>query len=126
MGDGRLLDRSCLFLCFLLPHSIILTNRLQPMAIVDSSICASCDFNRPGARCQKWMKWSWRGRYYPATQMEYQTILAQLDGETFKQDTDSLALKRPVSSFSELPQELQAKRIQARVKQYSSKAYKGQ
>jgi DNA polymerase epsilon subunit 1 len=107
--------------------NIILTNRLQPMAIVDASTCAACDFNRPGMRCQKWMKWSWRGRYYPASQAEYQTIVAQMDAETFKHDSDSLALRyaQSISSFSELPQDLQAKRITARVKSYSSKAYKG-
>ncbi|CAF2668102.1 unnamed protein product [Rotaria sp. Silwood2] len=29
--------------------NIILTNRLQPSAIVDSTICAQCDLNRPNA-----------------------------------------------------------------------------
>lgn len=105
--------------------NIILTNRLQPMAIVDSSICASCDFNRPGAQCQKWMKWSWRGRYFPATYTEYQTIKAQLEAETFKPDADSKALRHQPETFLDLPYDLQAKRIIARVKAYSSKAYKG-
>jgi len=105
--------------------NIILTNRLQPMAIVDEAVCAACDFNRPGAKCQKWMRWSWRGRYYPATNAEVQTIMAQLKEESFKQDADSMALRKPVASFEELPRELQAKRIIARVKKYSSTVYKG-
>lgn len=28
--------------------NIILTNRLQPSAMVDDETCAACDFNKPG------------------------------------------------------------------------------
>ena len=30
--------------------NIILTNRLQPSALIDEVTCAACDFNKPGAR----------------------------------------------------------------------------
>lgn len=40
--------------------NIILTNRLQPSAIVDEATCAACDFNRPGAACQRNMEWMWK------------------------------------------------------------------
>jgi hypothetical protein len=43
--------------------NIILTNRLQPSAMVDETACAACDFNRPGATCQRNMAWMWRGEY---------------------------------------------------------------
>jgi hypothetical protein len=43
--------------------NIILTNRLQPSAMVDETTCAACDFNRPGATCQRSMAWMWRGEY---------------------------------------------------------------
>lgn len=43
--------------------NIILTNRLQPCAIVDETICAACDFNKPGARCQRNMAWMWRAEF---------------------------------------------------------------
>lgn len=43
--------------------NIILTNRLQPSAIVDEATCAACDFNRPGATCQRNMDWKWRGDF---------------------------------------------------------------
>jgi len=43
--------------------NIILTNRLQPSAMVDETTCAACDFNRPGATCQRSMSWMWRGEY---------------------------------------------------------------
>lgn len=41
--------------------NIILTNRLQPSAMVNEEICAACDFNIPGAKCQRTMTWQWRG-----------------------------------------------------------------
>ena len=43
--------------------NIILTNRLQPSAIVDEATCAACDFNKPGSNCQRKMNWSWRGDF---------------------------------------------------------------
>ena len=43
--------------------NIILTNRLQPSAMVDEATCASCDFNRPGSNCQRPMEWMWRGDF---------------------------------------------------------------
>ena len=42
--------------------NIILTNRLQPSAMVTEDVCASCDFNRPGKTCLREMEWLWRGR----------------------------------------------------------------
>lgn len=41
--------------------NIILTNRLQPSAMVDEGVCAGCDFNKPSSRCQRSMEWTWRG-----------------------------------------------------------------
>lgn len=43
--------------------NIILTNRLQPSAIVDEATCASCDFNKPDAMCQRPMEWVSRADY---------------------------------------------------------------
>jgi len=63
--------------------NIILTNRLQPSAIVNSTICAQCDLNRPNARCQRKMDWIWRGTYVPATRNELQRIQLQLENERF-------------------------------------------
>ncbi|CAF3063069.1 unnamed protein product [Rotaria sp. Silwood2] len=52
--------------------NIILTNCLQPSAIVNSTIYAQCDLNRPNARCQRKMDWVWHGTYVPATRSEGQ------------------------------------------------------
>ncbi|CAF4707287.1 unnamed protein product, partial [Rotaria sp. Silwood2] len=35
--------------------NIIITNRLQPLAIVNSTICAQCNLNHPNTRCQRKM-----------------------------------------------------------------------
>lgn len=29
--------------------------------MVDEATCAACDFNKPGATCQRRMAWQWRG-----------------------------------------------------------------
>lgn len=52
--------------------NIILTNRLQPSAIVNEMDCAVCDYNKPDALCQRKMKWMWRGEY---CKFEYKTLL---------------------------------------------------
>ena len=31
--------------------------------MVDETTCARCDFNKPGAKCQRSMKWMWRGEF---------------------------------------------------------------
>lgn len=34
---------------------------IQPSAMVNEATCAACDFNKPGATCQRRMAWHWRG-----------------------------------------------------------------
>ncbi|CAF4307978.1 unnamed protein product, partial [Rotaria sordida] len=63
--------------------NIIITNRLRPSAVVDSTICAQCNLNRPNAHCQRKMDWIWRGTYVPATRNELQRIQLQLENERF-------------------------------------------
>lgn len=46
--------------------NIILTNRLQPCAMVDETICAACDFNKPNAVCQRNMTWMMREEFCKA------------------------------------------------------------
>ena len=58
--------------------NIILTNRLQPPALVDDVTCAGCDFNRPGSNCQRKMEWAWRGDMTPANRGEYEMIRLQV------------------------------------------------
>ena len=76
--------------------NIILTNKLQPVAIVDDTICASCDFNRANATCkvrlnprfdffssafERTLPWRWRGKYYPAKSNEVRQLRSILEHE---------------------------------------------
>lgn len=100
--------------------NIILTNRLQPSAMVDESVCASCDFNRPGAQCQRSMSWMWRGEFMPATRGEFQRIQQQLENEKFP----PLAPGLPNRAFHQLSREDQAAKEKQRLSDYCRKAYK--
>lgn len=98
--------------------NIILTNRLQPSAIVNEAVCAACDFNSPGAVCKREMEWAWRGEYLPASLGEFQRIQQQLETETIKPEDGSAP--RP---FHELPINEQAALEKKRLSDYCRKAY---
>ncbi|EFO63005.1 DNA polymerase epsilon, catalytic subunit [Giardia lamblia P15] len=60
--------------------NIMLTNKLQPTAIVDpNTTCACCDFStiKEAQVCQRIMEWDWRGSYYPLDFSEYLMIKNQ-------------------------------------------------
>jgi DNA polymerase epsilon subunit 1 len=59
--------------------NIILTNRLQPSAIVTDAECAACDFNSLNKKCLRTMEWVWRGESYMINQSEYNLIRSQLE-----------------------------------------------
>ena len=94
--------------------NIILTNRLQPSAIVNDSICAACDFNQAKNDCKRKMDWVWRGDYNPASKGEYDRTRDQLSRERFEDG----------KSFHQLPEAEQAKLVSTRLKQYAKNAYK--
>lgn len=54
--------------------NIILTNRLQPCSIVDETICAACDFNKPEANCKRNMTWMWRAEYSKFVQVYFELL----------------------------------------------------
>lgn len=56
--------------------NIILTNRLQPHAIVTPAQCAACDFNGM-SECQRNMEWTWRGEFFPASRGEAEMVQRQ-------------------------------------------------
>uniref|UniRef100_A0A915L7P5 DNA polymerase epsilon catalytic subunit n=1 Tax=Romanomermis culicivorax TaxID=13658 RepID=A0A915L7P5_ROMCU len=97
--------------------NIILTNRLQPQAIIDETVCAACDFNRPKAKCQRKMEWMWRAEVVPANRSEYQRILQQLENETFVFNNFS-------KPFHQLPKDEQVKIEKKRLQDYCRKAYR--
>ena len=96
--------------------NIILTNRLQPSAIVDDAACASCEFNQERNNCKRKMQWIWRGDYNPATKGEYDRTRDQLAREA--------AVDADGKSFLESGEKEQAKKISDRLKLYSKNAYK--
>ena len=105
----------------------------QPSAMVDEATCAACDFNKPGANCQRKMAWQWRGEFsecrpwgaaqqeaggrvsvtsslptlfiVPASRSEYHRIQHQLESEKFP----PLTPEGPARAFHELSREEQAK-----------------
>lgn len=94
--------------------NIILTNRLQPSAIVDDATCAACDFNQAKNECKRRMDWVWRGDYSPAGKLEYERTKDQLSREVLPDG------KR----FNDLPEKQQAVKIASRLKEYSRNAFR--
>ncbi|TDH12869.1 hypothetical protein EPR50_G00050310 [Perca flavescens] len=100
--------------------NIILTNRLQPSAMVDEATCAACDFNKPGATCQRRMAWQWRGQIMPASRSEFHRIQQQLESEKFP----PFFPNGPPRAFHTLNREEQAKHEKKRLADYCKRAYK--
>jgi DNA polymerase epsilon subunit 1 len=121
---------------------IILTNRLQPTAIVSEEMCAACDFNRPENNwfvqqqqqqqlshfltlssflfSKRNMAWTWRGEYLPANRSEYDLIRLQLESEKFPDPKN----KEKMLGYYELSPEAQQEKLKTRLKDYSKKVYK--
>ncbi|XP_037918811.1 DNA polymerase epsilon catalytic subunit 1 [Hermetia illucens] len=100
--------------------NIILTNRLQPSAMVNEADCAACDFNKPGALCKRNMEWLWRGEMLPASRSEFQRIQQQLEIEKFP----PIVPGGPPRAFHELSKEDQAAYEKKRLQDYCRTAYK--
>ncbi|CAO3684825.1 unnamed protein product [Umbelopsis vinacea] len=100
--------------------NIILTNRLQPDAMIDESMCASCDFNRPGKTCDRRMTWSWRGEFFPAKRNEYNMIKNQLSIETFPARRQG----DPARPWHQLSETEQSTLLQKRLSEYCRKVYR--
>jgi DNA polymerase epsilon subunit 1 len=100
--------------------NIMLSNRLQPDSMVDESVCAVCDYNRPGKTCDRRLDWAWRGEYFPAHRDEFNMIKHALNQETFPP-------KRPGGSqrrFADLTETEQTALLHKRLGDYSRKVYK--
>jgi len=99
--------------------NIMITNRLQPDSMIDESVCASCDFNRPGKTCDRRLPWSWRGEFYPAKRDEYNMLRRALQNEMFPGKFAYSAPRR----FDDLSATEQATHIQKRLSDYCRKVY---
>ncbi|KAH9411444.1 DNA polymerase family B exonuclease [Ordospora pajunii] len=82
--------------------NIILTNKLQPVSIVNDDVCIRCDFSDEANGCRKRMEWTLKAEYIPVKKDEVERIRMQCMREG-KNDEEELV---------------------RRVKEYSKKAYK--
>jgi DNA polymerase epsilon subunit 1 len=102
--------------------NIILTNRLQPSAIVSDSDCAACEFNRAENGCKRPMTWAWRGDYSPASSSDYSMIQRQLAYDKPSALVDAYGVSSG-KLFGELPEKEQARLSKIRLKNFAQKAY---
>ncbi|KAH9975457.1 hypothetical protein BGW80DRAFT_1486180 [Lactifluus volemus] len=100
--------------------NIMLSNRLQPDSVVDESVCAVCDFNRPGKTCDRRLTWAWRGEFFPARRDEFNMIRHALNQETFPPKRPG----GPPRRFSDLSPVEQTALTHKRLGDYSRKVYK--
>eukprot|EP00762_Andalucia_godoyi_P002882 ANDGO_04423.mRNA.1 DNA polymerase epsilon catalytic subunit A len=101
--------------------NIILTNRLQPVSIVDEATCAACVHNRPESDCQRKMNWIWRGEFFKASRSEYEHLKTQMQTEVVPQ---VFGKDKKMVPFGELPVETQDELLKKRVGEYSRRVYK--
>lgn len=100
--------------------NIMLSNRLQPDSVVDESVCAVCDYNRPGKTCDRRMTWAWRGEYFPAQRDEYNMVRHALNQEMFPPKRPN----EPQRRFQDLSPTEQSALLHKRLGDYSRKVYK--
>jgi DNA polymerase epsilon subunit 1 len=83
--------------------NIILTNRLQPVAIVNEKICSSCVYNTPESNCKRDLEWMWKAEYFPINRGEYESIKLQFD-KTYSQKHNDREyfpeLKKKIKTYS--------------------------
>ncbi|KDQ64760.1 hypothetical protein JAAARDRAFT_145864 [Jaapia argillacea MUCL 33604] len=100
--------------------NIMLSNRLQPDSVVDESVCAVCDYNRPGKKCDRRMTWAWRGEFFPAHRDEFNMIKHALNQESFPSKKPG----GPQRRFPDLSEAEQTALLHKRLGDYSRKVYK--
>ncbi|KAG6376841.1 hypothetical protein JVT61DRAFT_1867 [Boletus reticuloceps] len=100
--------------------NIMLSNRLQPDSMIDESVCAVCDYNRPGKTCDRRLEWAWRGEFFPAHRDEYNMIRHALNQEAFPPKKPG----GPQRKFVDLTEAEQTALLHKRLGDYSRKVYK--
>ena len=90
--------------------NIILSNRLQPVAIVDDETCASWLFNDDKNNCKRYLDWQWKVSYYPLVKKEYDDLKKKLLNEW--------------ENSKEITEEILRFKLKERLKSYCSTVYK--
>ena len=88
--------------------NIILTNRLQPVAIVNEQTCAGCQFNHPDNNCKRDLDWQWRGELFPLTKGEFEARKAEVKLE-MENDTKQKSKYHQSLSYQEEREKLKAR-----------------
>ena len=96
--------------------NIILTNKLQPVSMVNDQICAGCIYNKEDSQCKKYMKWNWRGELFPLSRSEYENLKHQYEFELLNSVDDNEIEQLSVDEYR--------KQFLKRIKTYCSKVYK--
>lgn len=94
--------------------NIILTNRLQPVSIVNDNICSSCLYNLPENNCKRHLSWEWKIEYFPLSRSEYDTVKASVDFEEINKQAGG----------GWVSENVQMAAVKKRVKTYCQKTYK--
>ncbi|KAF4695117.1 hypothetical protein FOZ60_005854 [Perkinsus olseni] len=110
--------------------NIILSNRLQPSAIVTPDYCNQCSYSDPQLKsdCKRHMEWKWRGDLYMATRADVQHQQSELSGPRHKYTTtvtepDGSSTVRKVG-WDELTERERMEILIKNVRNFSLKAYK--
>jgi DNA polymerase epsilon subunit 1 len=82
--------------------NIILSNRLQPVAIVNEQICAGCVFNKDVNKCKRDLDWQWRGEMFPLSRKEFEQVKNQLEYELeMQKENNKLKLNKDTLTFND-------------------------
>lgn len=104
--------------------NIILTNRLQPSAVVAKaeSRCTGCHFYRPGVSCQRFMSWQWRGDLWTASRAEVFRLQTQIAQERFPTKMPDGTMRQ--LAFHQLSHDEQVAAEKKRLGEFCRRAYK--
>jgi DNA polymerase epsilon subunit 1 len=70
--------------------NIILTNRLQPTAIVNDKICCNCIYNKKENRCKRKLGWEYKVTYFPLSKKEYMHIKKEKETVNIKERKEEI------------------------------------
>nr|USW07830.1 DNA polymerase epsilon catalytic subunit A [Crypthecodinium cohnii] len=105
--------------------NIILSNRLQPPAVVTQDFCNSCSYNDPSNQCKRVMDWKWRGELYMATRADVKSIMNEMESDNRRynqKDRDTGEVKRV--PWKELREKERTAEINKAVRDFSQRAYR--
>ena len=96
--------------------NIILTNKLQPVSMVNEQVCSGCIHNKENSQCKRYMNWNWRGELFPLSRSEYENLKHQYEFELLNSTEENDIQNINVDEYR--------KKFIKRIKTYCSKVYK--